>query len=221
MEGVEENRGSFKRLHVRLILIILIVIVVTIISVTIFYFLGGKENNPIRDVVNDAAESIGIDLINNEPLPPGTPIFGGSSSGAGGSGSGSSSSTSSGSSGGGLNCQEEQIAYSLLNINKTTNCNLEQSGICVDRTVSCSIEVHNDDSSVAGTFEIELFYVEQGKNKSQALDYEIKNFVINPLQFELFQDSTNIQSTGENGSANQEINCIFQMVDVPKKQVCV
>ena len=153
----EEVRKSSHGTHLKLVILILIVIVVTIISVAIFYFLGGKENNPVRDFVNDLIPI----LDGGEDETP--PLVISDSSGGGGSGGGSAGGVAGGggSGSGSSNCYEVSIAYSLLNINRTSTCNLEQSGVCVDKTVTCSIEVHNDDDAVAGTFNVELFYVEK------------------------------------------------------------
>jgi len=141
----------------------------------------------------------------------------------GSSGAGASGSSGSGSGGGNSGsqfCQMEQIKYSLLNINKNSICNVEQNGICEDKTVNCDIEVHNDDNEASGLFKIELYFVESGKNISQAIDIKTGEFTISPFQLKLFQDLINIQSTGENGTANKKINCIFQTVEIPEKEVC-
>ena len=138
----------------------------------------------------------------------------------GASGSDTSRSSGGGGSSGSQFCQMEQIQYSLLNINKNSVCNVEQNGICEDKTINCSIEIHNDDNEASGLFKIELYFIESGKNKSESLDLKTGEFNVAPSQFVVFQNSTNIQSTGENGTANQQINCIFQTAEIPKKEVC-
>lgn len=205
---------------IKLVLSILIISVLIAIAIYISYQWSINGKNPIDSV------SEGITSIFNPGDEGETPeeeipiIVGGGGGGGGGSGGGGGGSGGGNGGSGGLNCFTQSVAYSLININKISICNLEQDGFCVDKTVSCSVEVHNDDSSVTGTFSVELYFVEKGKLKNESVDYELREFTISPNQFQLFEDSTNVQSTGENGTANQEINCIFQTTEVPTKEVC-
>jgi hypothetical protein len=202
------------RTKTKLVLSILIVSVLIVIAIYISYQWSINGKNPVEAI------SEGIDTIFNPGENGNAPeeeipiIIGGGGGGGseGGSGGGGGS--------GDLNCFTQSVAYSLINVNKTSTCNLEQDGFCVDKTVSCSVQVHNDDNGVTGTFSVELYFVEQGKPKNQSIDYELRELTISPNQFQLFEDSTNVQSTGENGTANQEINCIFQTTEVPTKEVC-
>lgn len=119
-----------------------------------------------------------------------------------------------------LDCRMRQISYSLINFNETTNCNQYQGEVCVDKTITCSIEIHNRDNEVGGVFELEFLFVEEGGNIGEPIERKTSEFFLEPLDYGVFEDSANIQSSGENGLANKEINCFYNTLKVPEKEVC-
>ncbi|MFH1585158.1 MAG: hypothetical protein ABIB79_00135 [archaeon] len=134
----------------------------------------------------------------------------GSSGGGGGGGGGSTSSTSEG----GELCFTD-VSYSMKEHTKLSNCNQYDGEICIDKTVTCSIEVYNRDTTIGGNFRVELLFVEDKKGLEEALDSESFYFYLNPNSMNKIKGDTNIVSTGENGTANQIINCFFNTYEVP------
>lgn len=119
-----------------------------------------------------------------------------------------------------LGCITKQISYSMINLSKKSTCNQYQDDICIDKTTECSIEVHNRDNEIAGFFEIELIFTEEGGNKEIPLDSKTSRFFLKPMTYNVFKDSINIQSTEQDGPANKDITCLFNTLEVPKEKVC-
>jgi len=127
--------------------------------------------------------------------------------------------SSSSSSGGSENCISEQISYSMINFNKTETCNNYNGEVCIDKTVLCKVDIQNRDEAV-GDFEVGLFFVERYKEMSENFDVKIRIFQLGAGENYFFNDTTNIQSLGEDGLANKGINCYFISMVVPTKEVC-
>lgn len=118
------------------------------------------------------------------------------------------------------NCRMQQISYSLINFNETSNCNQYEGEICIDKTITCSIEIHNRDDEVRGIFELELLFVEEGGNRENPIERKTSEFFLEPLNYWIFEDSIDLQSSGEDGFANKEIDCFYNTLEVPEKEVC-
>jgi len=114
-------------------------------------------------------------------------------------------------------CQERDITYSLLNLSQNSVCNQYEDEICIDKTVFCSVEINNRDEK-DGFFEIELKFVLE--SESVPLEIKSSRFFLRAKESVLFEEQANFQSSGENGTANKNINCLFQTTEVPKKEVC-
>jgi len=116
-------------------------------------------------------------------------------------------------------CSEKQITYSMINFNKTIVCNQNQSNVCIDKTISCSIKIKNGEFGIDGFFEVKLTFIE-GINKENAFNSTTSRFFLKSGQSKILADSINIQSTEQDGLANKEINCFYNTIEVPKKEVC-
>ncbi len=116
-----------------------------------------------------------------------------------------------------LDCPTIQITYSMINLNKTSVCNQNQSGICINKTVNCYIEIHNRETQGGGFFKVELRFLEEGKNKEDALKVKTSRFFLDAQQQEIFEEIITVQSFGEDGVANKKINCFFNTLEVPVK----
>lgn len=190
-------------------------------------FLGGTKNADTEaDNQNNEKENQANAGVS------GRVIEGGNAVGVGGGGGGGSSSSSSGAAGSGAqsaaaggntagensnqNCIEQQISYALKNFIKRETCNEFQQNTCVDKTVDCYLEVHNFDSSVSGIFSIKFTFLDNGI----AFDNAVIEKNVNPEDFEIFNAVLELQSQGEEGRANQQIDCSFNTQEVPKKVVC-
>ena len=117
-------------------------------------------------------------------------------------------------------CIEKQISYSMINLNKTSICNHYENEICTDKTVECSIEIHNRDNEVGGFFGVELIFIEEEENIENSLGTKTSRFFLGPMTHNTFKDSINIQGTEEDNLANKNINCLFNTLEVPRKMVC-
>jgi len=197
-------------------IIISIIFVLAFLFLILYFTQKNTSNIFIRDNIekllnkNDKIED--TDISNSEKFDTDNVIDSrnGESEGAGGSGFSS-----------GSTCSMKQISYSLENFNKTSICNINQSGICWDKTVICSVEINNLDNEISGTFKIELMFLEKGGNKeTDGFDITSSDFLLSPKQSEIFLHSTNIQSTGEDGLANKEISCFYNTLEIPKKEIC-
>lgn len=146
----------------------------------------------------------------NNPEKPTTSGSGGGSSGGGSGGS------SGGESGPPPSCENTiEITYGLINYNKTEICNQNQSQICENKTVNCKIDIQNRDNSIGGIFEVELRFVEEGQSQENYIESKISQINIGPGEIKPFEESLNLQSTGQVGIANQVINCFYNTIEVP------
>jgi len=205
--------------------IFLILILILILSGGVFFIQMGNEKNTEKTDINK--ESLGenekSDLNQEDSNEESTTKEGASSvknpESGGGSGGNVGGGTETSSE---IICTEKQISYSMENLNKTSVCNANQDGICTDKTVSCSVEIHNLDNDVGGIFKLELIFLKEGGNKlTDGFDITPLELSVNPKQSQIFSHSTNIQSTGTNGTANKEINCFYNTLEVPRKEVCL
>ena len=212
---VEEKKGRTKAILLTIIGIILVLIIISLI-----YIWKAPEENPIKKIINSI-----IPLSNNaddQSDENANPDYEGEiSSSDGGSGEGGSGG---GSGGGGEDtpgtpgCQKKQIPYSMVNVKESSNCLEEIAGICINKNVFCSIEIHNRDSVNVGEFKVKLSFAVEGEQGE--LESDIREFSLNPIESYLFEKSKNIQSTGENGPANKQINCFYNTLENPSAEVC-
>lgn len=198
------------------------IIIVTIVIFLILVVAGGtffilktdkinpeKENN--KNLPNNDEDYTIENLIDNKDDSPSEQTSAETTGDSSGSSGSQSEST----------CSTKQISYSMENLNKISICNLNQSDICLDKTISCSIDIHNLDIETNGNFKMELIFLEKGKNKEiDGFDIKTSQLFVESLEYETFTDSTNIQSTGIDGLANKEISCFYNTIEVPVKEVC-
>jgi len=139
---------------------------------------------------------------------------GGGGAGGGGAGGGSDGSTIPES----ANCYELQVPYALKNFEESSACNNFQEGICTDRSFSCSLEVHNLDEEVSGTFVLRFVIFE--KETYNQLDSTLKESFLEPGKFEKIEAAFNLQSEGADGAANKKGDCRFFTESAPRKEFC-
>jgi len=200
------------------IIIVLVIILLITIPLTYFIFIDKNQN-----ILKDTFENI---FIPEPALPSGgnpsttnnndnQPISGGGSNNEGGDGGGNVNSQNAA----GNNCQQQQISYSISNINKVQICNfLDADNItCIDKSVECSVEVKNLDYQISGIFEIQLLYVLDGQGTDNFFDSTSSESEISPRQTKTFNGLIQISDPAK---ANEEINCFFQTLSVPTKEIC-
>ncbi|MBI3622883.1 hypothetical protein HY212_02270 [Candidatus Pacearchaeota archaeon] len=169
---------------------------------------GGKDNSGNLDnsTNNNDGQTNNFDKGSNSGL--------GSSGGSGSGGSGDQGSSS------GAGCIKSQISYSLENIKVEQTCNAFNGEICTDKTVKCSIEVHNLDNGIGGNFGVRVSFVEEGKETESQLDAKSANFIIGPNEFKQYNESINLHGSNENDPPNKNIKCLYVTLEVPKQEVC-
>ena len=207
-----------KRGNLKSFLIIFIAVLIVGIAISLIYILKDPQN-PITKAVNklvilatDKPKDGDTTIINGEEVP--TSSLSGSSGGAGGGGGGSGGSSS------GKSCDSRPAYHSIININREYNCNSYDGEICVDKTITCSAEIHNDDQSISGNFVVELSFVEDGKNINDPIKKTDFTFNLGFDGFAPMQDYVRVQSTGIDGTANKDINCFYNVINIPSEQIC-
>ncbi len=115
----------------------------------------------------------------------------------------------------GPGCTDKEISYSIIKISENTSENEFIEDICISKTVECSLAIENLDDLEAGVFEIEFVLINNDK-----IDSEIVSQSIEAKEEKSFKKTFNIQSQGQEGYANQELSCSYNLISIPTKQVC-
>jgi len=130
-------------------------------------------------------------------------------------------------------CENKNIAYSIDNFRLVANnCNKEQDvcnkyflGICsdkttfcVDRTISCSLELRNLDSEERGAWTVRFNFYEVGTNN--ILKSSDPSNLVYAQTTNSFTGSARIISEGVDGDANKQLSCTYYVQNIPTKQVC-
>ncbi len=198
----------------KILLIFLVIICILILIGGFFYLTSTNEGKEaVKKIQKSFSEIINKDQDKDDkstyvPTSQGAGGGGGDSGGAGG---GSSSE---------LTCITKSISYSILNIEKNSVCNEYQNETCLNKTITCSSEVHNRDLEISGFFEMELKFVEEIKNIGDPLETRTSRFFLNPGEYESLGETLTIIGTDENSSSNKIINCFHDTIEIPTKQVC-
>lgn len=135
----------------------------------------------------------------------------------GGSGSGGDSSEASNQDG--SSCITRLAKYSLTTIDSIQTCNEFDGEICLNKTISCSTNIANDDI-VKVVFDMELLFVQSETNKEDNLKTQTAKYLLEPSQSIIMQGNLNINSEGESGVANQKINCFFNTIKDIEAEIC-
>ncbi len=130
-------------------------------------------------------------------------------------------------------CENKNIAYSINNFRLVANnCNKEQDvcnkyflGICsdkttfcVDRTISCSLELRNLDSEERGVWTVHFNFYEVGTSKS--IDSDDSSNLVYAQTTNTIMGVARIISSGVEGNANKQLSCSYTVSNIPTKQVC-
>lgn len=199
----------------KIILISFIVILLIIVLISLFSLIE-KDNNFLETIQKKFSNQETSNEKNSENTNPSTTAGTSTSSGRSSGGS-SGGGSSSGSSSSNPECVLKQINYALINPDKNLICNLEQEEICLNKTIECTITIENRDSSTTGIFGIQILFVEDGKSREEYFDSHFTEFSLGPSQENTITAVSNIQSSGKEGLANQEINCFYNTLEVPQK----
>jgi hypothetical protein len=203
----------------------MIMIVLGLIIASTIYFLKAPGDNSLKSLINSI---ISDSEKNNENPPQEFASNGDESEISDGSGNTKSSSSGSGTGSGGSEssennngCFKKQISYSLVNPKTNSTCNEYDGEICIDKTIKCSVEINNRDQEFEGIFKVEMDFVEKGKDRATSLiETRTKETRIPPLGMEVFEETLNLQSTGQDGIANKGVDCFYNTLENPYAEIC-
>ena len=182
--------------------VVLIVVAVLVVVMGLFFVFGDEL----------------LDVYYSETSPGSVTVPGGAGEGEGGGVSGTGGSGSSGVAGEDvmegivtLNCERQEIQYSLKNFREEVVC--RESGVegCVNLAVSCSVEVYNL-GDVDGVFGIEYSVVDSVEKKLDSMLIE-KSVV--GSGFEIFSADFAVTENVDEGST-----CGLEIKSIPIVEVC-
>ncbi len=206
--------------YLRIILVTLIALILVVIIAVIVYFWVTQDQNPIETISKFVAPD--DNPSDSDDGSGGGFIPGDDTSATSGGGGGASSDGGGGSSGGdsSLTCTNVPVAYSITDMSDRVECRTYDGSVCTEKTIYCSANINNRGDSL-GYFKVELYYFESGTNRTtDRFDSDIRDFTLEAKGRYYFEGSTTVTSSGEDGLANQRINCFFETVGEPYTQVC-
>ncbi len=169
----------------------------------------------------------GLALGDNQDIPDennddGAGSQSSSDDGAVGSGSGNSGGGGGGNGedNGNEGCYYSQISYSIQNFKSEDLCVKDNNDFCLDKLVSCSLEVQNLDLLYGGDFGIRMFVVRGGESSENSIMQSYKEIYIEPKSQALFDFEFLVQSYGNDGDANLDLECIYSTEKIPKREYC-
>jgi len=116
-------------------------------------------------------------------------------------------------------CTTRLLRYSIIT-EQTETCNEYDEKYCINKTAQCSATIKNDDTGY-GEFEIELIFVEEGKSKlTDGFNKQTGRYLLAGQEQIIMSDTAQINSIGEDGLANQRINCFFNTLNDMVQEVC-
>ncbi|MFT4308989.1 MAG: hypothetical protein ACMXYL_00705 [Candidatus Woesearchaeota archaeon] len=130
-------------------------------------------------------------------------------------------------------CEEKDIPYSIESFRfLSNNCNqvqeicnkfflgicTEKTTFCIDRTVSCTLDLTNLDSEERGYFTVRFNFFEQGSNNY--IKHSDDSRLVYAQTRSSFSGSVRIISEGEDGDANKQLSCNHVLLRKPTKTVC-
>jgi hypothetical protein len=130
-------------------------------------------------------------------------------------------------------CEQKDIPYAIDNFRfVSSTCNqyreicqkyflglcTEKTVFCVDRTVSCALDLRNLDTEERAYFTIRFNFFERGS--SSYIKYNEDSKLVYAQSSRAFTGTVRISSDGEDGDANKEISCNHVIMQRPTKMVC-
>jgi hypothetical protein len=131
-------------------------------------------------------------------------------------------------------CETKNLAYNVENFVMDYNtcneyqdiCNKYILGICsdkttfcVDKSVSCSLDLRNLDTEEQGSWTIRFSFYETGTTNLIIDSKDVIQFLY-PQTTKTFTGISRIQSEGVDGDANKQITCSYIRETIPTKQIC-
>lgn len=115
----------------------------------------------------------------------------------------------------GISCVEKQISYSIERVSEEYICNREESGVCIDKTARCAVEINSFSESTSGIFYIKLTFNEI-ENRSNIIATETADSYIDALN----TNRINVETVIPGEDANKNLFCIYSTTKVPKEKIC-
>ncbi|MEK6895222.1 MAG: hypothetical protein AABX48_01760 [Nanoarchaeota archaeon] len=112
-------------------------------------------------------------------------------------------------------CSLQQISYSLKNFQQNVTCLESQNNLCISKQINCSMEVHNLDYTLSGTFTIRYSEIYEENGNKIEIDSSKSSQNISPHTFKIF--STFFTN---NQNAEKNLECSFNTTEIPKKEIC-
>ncbi len=110
-------------------------------------------------------------------------------------------------------CSLIQISYALKNLAVNEVCNSFQQQTCIDKTVTCSLEVQNLDNQISGNFKINFNFVNEQEQVLSAKQHS-ENVEANSIKI------FSVEQTFASPEASQQISCMFNTLEVPRREIC-
>ena len=129
-------------------------------------------------------------------------------------------------------CNQEELPYKIENFVMNYNtCNEVKNdcescwygacncvSYCVDKSISCSLDLTNLDNGDQGSWTINFLFYEQGKSNSIE-EKEVSQFLY-PQTTKTFTGVTRIQGSNLDDNANKDLACNYQRINLAQKNVC-
>ncbi|MBI2045128.1 hypothetical protein HYT23_03655 [Candidatus Pacearchaeota archaeon] len=210
-----EKKSKLKRIILSSIPIVAVLIVILSLS---SWKTSGK--NPIEQIESlFEAKDLG-DSRENPSDSSENADNGDASAGSNDGSSGSSSGGDSGRSGSQPSCYNQQISYSIQDIQKNSVCLIQIKKSCDKQYLNCSAEVHNLDVLVAGDFELDIIFYDISKGINNSIYTISKKLTLGPGEFETIRGEYTSSYNPFAVSLPPDLDCSFNTVKVPKKEVC-
>jgi len=117
-------------------------------------------------------------------------------------------------------CTTRLLRYSIITTEQGETCNQYNGEYCINKTAYCSAIVKNDDSDY-GEYEIELIFVPEKKGKeTDGFNRQTSRYLLAPQEQITMSGTAEINSLGEEGLANQRINCFFNTLNDMVQEIC-
>jgi hypothetical protein len=201
---------------------VLIIVVIGVFIVGGYQIFTGGFSERIKDrgIVDIGGKDSGIggngDRLAGSDDLDGDIGFSGGSGGSGGGGGGSGGAAGAGN----VVCNDVQISYALKNFNTTQECKKMTSGVCIEKMVTCTVDVHNLDDEGGGNFNIMIRIQKEEIGVVNEIDSKIITKGVESRKIVIFKGEFKVVSTGFEGNANKKLKCGFNTIKVPTKEVC-
>lgn len=197
-----------------IVLVVLIFLAVIFIIFSFREIFGGETDAlTLRTTLNDNDESATSE--NNNGAEKDSSANGFNNDGGGSSGGGNGGSN--GGNGQEQECKMTQISYSMENFQQNSTCNQYDGQTCINKEISCSIDIRNLDYEISGLFKVENYFIKKGDDRENAFDETLNELMISPRSSEHLTSSTNIQGP----LADETIDCVFHTISAPEKETCI